>query len=984
MFKFPLLILSVALFSLQLNAQMKSGKMPPKTPPAIDLAEVLKYESVPGDPLNTRIHTLKNGMKVYLSVYKNAPRIQTYIAVKAGSKNDPSNATGLAHYLEHMVFKGTDVYGTKDYAKESVEIKKIEELYETYRLTRNEQERKVLYHRIDSISGVAAKYAIANEYDKMLAGIGADGTNAYTSFDQTVYVNDIPSNQISNWLRIEAERFRNPVLRLFHTELEAVYEEKNIGMDNDNRKVFEALFEALFKKHTYGTQTTIGTIEHLKNPSMVEINNYYKKNYVPNNMAIVMSGDFDPDQVILEVNKYFGPQMPSKVEPYTFEPETPITSKISKTVVGPSAESVTMAWRLKGEGSRDADMGTLISAILNNGTAGLMDINLNQAQKVLSSYSFYYPLKDYSILAFGGEAKEGQKLEEVETLLLSQMELVKKGEFPDWLLKAVITDLKLRKTKELESNASRADMMLNAFVNDLNWKQQVEAIDRMSKITKQELVDFAKQNFSNANYAVIYKLTGVDSTVQKVEKPQITPVEVDRENSSDFVKAMNKSLPSPIAPRFLDYKTDIAFGKLKSGVEVLHNTNTENKLFDVYYRFEMGSNHNKQLPLAIKAIPYLATEGLSAAAVKEELYKLGCTFNVFVDQENVWVSISGLDENFEKALQLFEKILAKPLLDKEVLKNLVSDMIKERNDNKLQKRLILNRAMSNYARYGAVNPFNYVLSDEELNALKTEDITQLITSLSSYQHNILSYSPRDLNSMVTLLNKHHKIKGPLKPVPAPYAFKELKLDKKVFVAEYDMKQAEIVTLSNGEAYDVSKVPVITLYNNYFGGGMSSIMFQDLRESKALAYSTFSRYNPPNKLSKTYFNFSYIGSQADKLEEALNGLFALLNEMPKSQSSFDAAKESILQEIRTQRITKAAILFDYVAAKDLGNTIDMRKPVFEKVQNLGFDDIKAFHESLIKNKATTLLVLAKKENLDLKVLEKYGEVKFLSLTELFGY
>ncbi len=868
--------------------------------------------------------------------------------------------------------------------RESVELSKIEALYETYRNTSNELKRQSIYHQIDSISGVAAKYAIANEYDKMLAGIGADGTNAYTSFDQTVYVNDIPSNQISNWLRIESERFRNPVLRLFHTELEAVYEEKNIGMDNDNRKVFEALFESLFKNHTYGTQTTIGTIQHLKNPSMVEIKKYYKKNYVPNNMAIVMSGDFDPDQTIREINKYFGQQMPSAVEAYTYTPELPVESKISKTVVGPSAESITMAWRLKGEGSRDADMGTLLSAILSNGTAGLMDINLNQAQKVLSCYSFFYPLKDYSIFVFGGETKENQKLEEVEQLLFSQIELIKKGEFPEWLMKAVITDLKLRQTKELEYNSSRADMMLTAFVNDLKWANQVNGIDRLAKITKEELMEFVKTNFSSNNYAVIYKKTGVDASIQKVDKPQITPVDVDRENSSDFVKNMSKSTPSPIAPKFLDYNKDIQHGKLKSGVEVLQTQNSENKLFDVYYRFEMGSNHNKKLALAIKAFPFLATQGMSSAEVKQELYKFGCSFNVFIDQENVWVSINGLDENFEKALHLFEKVLAKPILEESVLKNLVSDMIKERNDNKLEKRLILNRAMSYYVRYGAVNPFNNVLSDVELNALTASDITSLITSLSSFQHNILVYSPRDAKSMLELLNKHHKIKGSLQAIPAPFEFKEKVLEQKVYVSEYDMKQAEIVALSNGDSYKIENVPVITMYNNYFGGGMSSIMFQDLRESKALAYSTFSRYNAPNKLSKKYYNFSYIGSQADKLADALNGMFALLNDMPKSQSSFDAAKESIIQEIRTQRITKAAILFDYISARDLGNTFDMRKPVFEKVQTMKFDDIKAFHESIIKNKTTSLLVLAKKENLDLKVLEKYGEVKFLNLTELFGY
>ena len=295
------LILSL---SLQITAQkLKSPPhiMLPKgvatlTAPPIEKAYF--YKTVPNDPLNARIYKLDNGLTVYMTVYKNAPRIQTYIAVGAGSKNDPKTATGLAHYLEHMVFKGTDRYGAKDYSQEEPLLNQIEMLYESYRQTTDTLIRKKIYHKIDSISGAAAKYAIANEYDKMLTSIGAQGTNAYTWMEQTVYVNDIPSNQIDKWLAIESERFRKPVMRLFHTELEAVYEEKNRGLDNDGIKAWEALFAGLWQKHPYGTQTTIGTIDHLKNPSLTEIKKFYNSWYVPNNMAICLSGDFDPDSLI--------------------------------------------------------------------------------------------------------------------------------------------------------------------------------------------------------------------------------------------------------------------------------------------------------------------------------------------------------------------------------------------------------------------------------------------------------------------------------------------------------------------------------------------------------------------------------------------------------------------------------------------------------------------------------------------------------------
>jgi len=248
-----------------------------------------KFDTVPGDPMKVRIYTLSNGLKVYLTVYKDAPRIQTAIAVRTGSKNDPSDNTGMSHYLEHMMFKGSDEFGTKDYLKEKPLLDQIEKRFEIYKGTTDPEKRKAIYHQIDSISGIAAGFAIANEYDKLLSVIGAKGTNAFTSFEETVYINDIPSNKITQWLDIEKERFQDPVFRIFHTELETVYEEKNMSLDNDEDKIFEELFAGLFPTNTYGTQTTIGTVEHLKNPSLTSLKAYFASRYVPNNMAVILS-----------------------------------------------------------------------------------------------------------------------------------------------------------------------------------------------------------------------------------------------------------------------------------------------------------------------------------------------------------------------------------------------------------------------------------------------------------------------------------------------------------------------------------------------------------------------------------------------------------------------------------------------------------------------------------------------------------------------
>ena len=354
------------------------------------------YETIPNDPLGTRIYTLSNGLKIYTSVMKEQPRIQTYIAVRVGGKNDPAETTGLAHYFEHLMFKGTPNFGTTNYEKEKPMLDEIERLFEVYRKTTDPEERTRIYHAIDSVSYEASKHAIPNEYDKLMAVIGATGTNAYTSMDETVYEEDIPSNQIDNWARIQADRFRNPVIRGFHTELETIYEEKNMSLTNDNSKLFEAMDAALFPNHPYGTQTVLGTQENLKNPSITNVKKYHKIFYVPNNMAVCVAGDFNPDEMVAAIDKYFGDMTPNKNLPKLhFKPETPITEPIEKTVLGPEAESVMIGWRLPESTDPSNDIAELASMILNNGQAGLIDLNLIQDQKLLSAYSFANTQPDY-------------------------------------------------------------------------------------------------------------------------------------------------------------------------------------------------------------------------------------------------------------------------------------------------------------------------------------------------------------------------------------------------------------------------------------------------------------------------------------------------------------------------------------------------------------------------------------------------------------
>ena len=372
--------------------------------------------------------------------------------MRVGGKNDPAETTGLAHYFEHLMFKGTDKYGTQDYAAEKPLLDQIEQQFEIYRQTTDEAERKAIYHTIDSLSYEASKYAIPNEYDKLMAAIGSSGSNAYTWYDQTVYQEDIPSNQIENWAKIQADRFENNVIRGFHTELEAVYEEKNMSLTRDNSKVQEAIFSSLFPKHPYGTQTVLGTQENLKNPSITNIKNYYKQWYVPNNMAICMSGDLDPDETIALIDKYFGGLKPNPELPKLNLPkEDPITAPVVKEVLGPDAESVALAWRFPGLASKDFEVLQVVSQVLYNGKAGLIDLDLNQQQKVLNSYGYPMGLADYSAFILGGLPKQGQTLEEVKDLLLNEIKKLRAGEFDEKMLQANINNFKLYELQSMKA-----------------------------------------------------------------------------------------------------------------------------------------------------------------------------------------------------------------------------------------------------------------------------------------------------------------------------------------------------------------------------------------------------------------------------------------------------------------------------------------------------------------------------------------------------
>ncbi|NOQ98414.1 MAG: insulinase family protein, partial [Calditrichae bacterium] len=902
-----------------------------------------------------------------------------------GSKNDPAESTGLAHYLEHLLFKGTDQYSTSEFDKEKPLLDEVVQLYEQHRQETDSLTRRAIYHKIDSLSYTASQYAIAAEYDKMLSVIGARGTNAFTGNDLTCYINDIPANNIRQWLEIESERFRDPVFRGFHTELEVVYEEKNRALDSDRRRQNESLYAGLWPTHPYGTQSTLGTVEHLKNPSIQNVYDYYFTYYVPNNMAICLSGDYDPDSMIVMIDETFGNLERKAVPKWEPPVEQPISEPVIKEVVGPDMESVVIGFRFPGVKSEEAELLLITDWLMMNGVAGIIDLNLKQKQLVIGPYSSADFLTDYSGHFFGGRPREGQSLEEVKDLLLAQVDSLKAGAFPDWLPSAAVKNLKLNEIRGYERNWGRADDFMMAFINQQKWEDVVYKWDFREKITKQDIIDFANKYYGN-NYVVVYKKTGENPNKIKIKKPPITPVELNRDKQSTFVKKIEEMEAPNIQPVFIDYDKDLNQLKMKKDIPILYKNNEENDLFSMHYIAELGNNHNKKFGVALEYLTYLGTSKYTPEEFKQELYKLGCSFGAWSSEDRLRVYFSGLNESFDKGFQLFEHLLADAQPNQEALDNLVTDILKKRDDTKLNKRTILFRAMYNYGVYGVKSPYQNILSESELKSLTPDELIDLIRQLTNFEHRILYYGPFSENQLIEKLNQHHYIPDTFAPIPEPVEFTQLPTPRnQVYVCHYDMQQVEIIMLSKSVPYNRENIAVRTLFNEYYGGNMSSVVFQTLRESKALAYSVRSSYRSPSKPEDAHYIYAYIGAQADKSEDALSGLLELLNEMAKSENSFADSKNAIVKKIQTERITKGAILWRYESAKRMGNDkYDIREDVYKQVPNLTMDDVRKFFAQYIKDKKYTFLVLGDTNKLDFNILKKYGAVKQLSLEEVFGY
>ncbi len=934
----------------------------------------------PNDPMKTEIYKLDNGLLVYLTENHESPRFYAEIATRAGSKMDPAESTGLAHYLEHMLFKGTDKLGSIGYDQEKPFLDEVEALYEQHFKETDPEKRKELYRKINEASAAAAQFAVPNEIDRLYKSMGATDVNAHTWHEETVYKVDLPANRIEQWATIESERFRKPVLRLFPTELEAVYEEMNRALDNKQRIITYAVDGLLYKKHPYGQQPTLGVVEHLKNPSLTNINRYYETYYVPNNMAIFISGDINTAETLALIDRYFGAWQPKDVPPVGTWEEAPINGREFVETTYRGEEYVLLAFRTASNKSADAEALIVLDMMLDNATAGLINLNLNQKQVVRQAGSYPQQYNDYGAQYLYGIPKEGQTLEEVEKLLLGQLDILKRGEIEDWVIPAIVNDFKKNKKAGLEDDTARVSAMRSSWIDLNDWDHAVAQIERIEKVTKEDVVRVANQYFG-ANYVCGYRRDAAPA-LPTVEKPEITKVDIDPSRLSDFGKAVMAMPVKEIEPVFIDPAKDYTIEKAQKGVDLYYVPNPINDIFSLTFSIEFGNHQDNTINTAAGLLQKSGTEKFTAEELKKEWYKLGTEFGIGAGDNETTITLTGLDENFEASVALLMKLLSAPKVEEAVLEEMKQIILAEREDSMKQPEVI-SAALVQYNRYGADSYFLRMQTKEEVLALTVAKLQPVIQGLLNYKH-VASYTGTlPLDTVKEVLKKHYP-KGTGKLDPPPYTYLKARAPEatEIYVVNKEAATANIRIEFGSVDYNPELAVPSQLYNSYFGGGMAGIVFQELREARALAYSVGARYNPGYRENDQNIMAGGIQTQADKSPEAIAAFLDLLDNLPESEDRLSVSKDSILSLYRTGKVGFRSIAGTVRDWERKGLQPDPRKEWFGKIQAAGLPEVLAFHKEYLKNKPKLISVVGDTTKMDLEGLKKSGQIKDITVEQVF--
>ncbi len=928
--------------------------------------------------------TLANGLEVYFTQNTLKPRIYASILIKVGSKNDPRHATGMAHYLEHLLFKGTSKLCTIDYQKELPYLQKIQKLYSQRKKTQDQQLRAKIDQQINKLTLSSAKYIADNELKSIVSSWGGY-PNAGTHYDWTRFQMDLPHNRFEDWAILETERFSDPVFRQFQPELEVVFEEWNRRMENPHSVTWEALTQELFERHPYNT-FILGKYNHLKNPDLVQMRIFFDTYYQPQNMAVIISGNLEWEYVKKVTSKYFSRWKPqnkslssSHNEPlnkptHKLLKEKPLTKIKKRTIYFPGSEQVMMGFRLPAKKHKDFETLRVIDMLLHNAEAGLINLNLNQKQKIRSGGSFPSHYVDYGIQLLYGVPNPKQSLDEVKELLLQQLDLIKKGRFTKDLLNAVIWELKRRDMERLEHNDTRANMIRAAVVSG-KWDIDYD------KVTKKEVIRVAKKYFSK-NYVVIYRKDG-KSNVPKLSKPSIKPIKEFAKTNSSFYKALQKRTVQPIVPKFIDFKKDFVKQKVQPGLTFYQVNNPINNIAQLTVNFEYGRFNDPMGCILVQLLAKSGTKKLTPDKIRQNIYFKGLSYSLRCYRDYITLSLKGVDENILWGLKFIYAFINKPVISNATVKKHVQALIKSRQES-YKKPKVIKKALNDWLKFDSYSSYIFTPTNKELLNLEQNINYPGFISQVLKANKIVYYvgnqdSKYVIEKVQNLLGKEF-IKHPEMP---PVRYKQVK-QTTVYFYNYPSQQA-LISLIYGSKKQTEQERIFSnLYFQYYGKSTSEF-FQVIRNKKSLAYEARNGFHIAYRKQDNDYLTGFVGTQTDKTIEAITTFHNLIKKIPIKTNNFEVAKESFEESLRTQRIffRKIPRQIENWKKRGFGN-VDPRAGWFSQLPNVELKDFKKLLKKFVEDKNYIFTLVADAKRFDLKKLKSMYNVIEVDPQQIFGY
>lgn len=934
--------------------------------------------------MDVKEYKLSNGMTVWLNEDHLQPKIFGAVLVKAGSKDCPN--TGIAHYFEHMMFKGTDRIGTVNYPAEKVLLDSIAVKYDELALTKDEASRKHLQQEINTLSVHAADFAIPNEFNRLISRFGGSNLNAGTSFDYTVYYNEFSPQYINQWAELYSERLLNPVFRLFQSELETVYEEKNMGDDMIGRQAMDKILERFFKPNPYA-YPIIGSSENLKNPQLSQMRNFFEEYYVAGNMGLVLSGDFNTAEILPVLEKTFSrirsgdaPQKKS-IDPEPFKGVETFTVKYPVPVI----KVVGIGWRGAPANNADEVVLRIITGLLNNeNSTGYLD-KLTVDGKVMMALAFSESLNDAGVVCVAAIPKIlVQSVSQAKKRIMAEVKRIRNGDFTDESFNSLKLEQLRNCEKELENIDSRSQKMLSLFSQGKSWNDYLDEIQKIKSLTKDDVVKVANKYFTE-NYLQVKKKTGTYPK-NRLQKPAFAPIiPKNAEVKSEYARNLEKMETLKAHPRYLDFDNDVKRVQLTSMATLYSMINPVNDIFTLNLEFGKGTMESKLAKPAGMYLSLLGTDSLSYNQFREKLQNLGSTLDFNPKQDMFVVQISGFDRNFVQTLSLVGNFMKHVKADPKKLKKVVEIMKVNAKTEKKSPDVLAN-ALLDKVRYGNQSEYLNRLSLSEFQKLKGQDLVDEFMAITKVQCDIHYCGNLNSETVAAEIRKNFALEEiSIKSQTPVYLEPKINEMPTVYFMDDPKSSQSIVSEYIPGKIDPDKVSRYTtsLFNHYFGENMSSILFQQIREYRSLAYSVSARYSQPtyNHRDKKGQLIARLSTQCDKTTDAMGILDSLIRQMPVNSERVATAIQDVVNETNNQYPSFRECSSKIASYRKVGYETDPNKELVETVAGMTIDNVVNFYDKNIIGQPLTYVVVGNSKQINMKKLATFGKIVKVKPTEV---